>query len=97
MPQIKAANRAAGHHWFTPDTMRFFRSRVGETTYQTPTGALFVSSERRSDSDPRLYSVREFDAASGAVGTWEDTFQAYGSARAAHAAARAAARKLRDS
>lgn len=40
---IRAANRAIGHHWFDRDTVRFFGSRVGRTVYG---GRFFVSSEQ---------------------------------------------------
>lgn len=40
--EIREANRRAGQHWFEPDTMRFFSSRVGETVYG---GRFFISSE----------------------------------------------------
>jgi hypothetical protein len=53
--QIKADNKAIGHHWFSPDTMRFFNSRVCSTVYQ---GHLFISSERFDETTPRLYGVR---------------------------------------
>ena len=54
---IRAANRAAGQHWFDPDTLRFFASRVGETIYG---GRYFLSSEKSGFDDPtRVWSVRE--------------------------------------
>ena len=52
---IKLANRQHGHHWFEPSTIRFFKSRVGDTTYG---GRFFVSSEQFDYKSPRLYSVR---------------------------------------
>lgn len=54
--EIKQANRASGGHWFDPDTLRFFRSRIDSTVYG---GRYFVSSEQYDDSTPRLYTVRE--------------------------------------
>jgi len=53
--EIKQANRAAGYHFFEPSTMRFFRSRVGDTVYG---GRYFVTSEQFDWSSPRLYTVR---------------------------------------
>jgi hypothetical protein len=53
--QIKQANRAAGQYWFSPATMRFFKSRVLEGVYG---GRYFVTSEK-GPSGVRLYSVRE--------------------------------------
>jgi hypothetical protein len=71
--QIKSANRKAGCFFFSPDTMRFFRSRVGSTVYQGPGGVYFVTSEQfvpsRGRPAPRLYTVRVFDPATGEVDT----------------------------
>lgn len=56
--EIKAANEAAGLHFFEADTMAFFRSRVSASVYPTGDGAFFVTSERQDDNAPRLYTVR---------------------------------------
>lgn len=57
-----AAHEAADGKWFTPDTMRFFRSRV-ETGLLA--GDHFVSSEQfvPYDGEPaaRRFTVRRFD------------------------------------
>jgi hypothetical protein len=53
--QVKRANVALGHHFFDPDTLRFFRSRVGSTVYG---GRWFVTSEQ-GPGDVRRYTVRE--------------------------------------
>lgn len=54
--QIKQANREAGRFFFSPDTMRFFASRVLPTVYG---GRFFVTSEKRGfDDDGREYRVR---------------------------------------
>lgn len=60
MNAIKESVRAAGSHWFDPDTMRFFRCRVGDQVYQGPGGVYFVTSEKYSDTAARKYSVRQF-------------------------------------
>jgi NADPH-dependent ferric siderophore reductase len=69
--QIKAANHRAGRFFFEPATMRFFRSRVGSTVYEGPGGVYFVTSEQFVPSSgrphPRLYTVRQFDPATGDV------------------------------
>lgn len=47
-----------GSPYFTPETMRWWRSRVYETLYG-PGGRVFVTSERNTLGDyPRVYSVR---------------------------------------
>ena len=53
MAAFKRANRDAGLHWFDADTMRFFRSRVGDLL----PGDYFISSEKRWD-EGRAYTLR---------------------------------------
>lgn len=60
-------NRARGHHWFDPDTRRFFRSRVGAWQPATDGSLLFVSSEAPPSGD-RRYTLRRV-ARDGAVST----------------------------
>ena len=73
MDEIKSVNAAAGYHYFDASTMRFFRSRVGDTVYQGHGGVYFVTSEQFVASDgtrfPRKYTVRLFYPASGLCGT----------------------------
>jgi hypothetical protein len=54
--QIKDANKRIGHHWFQPEAMRFFRSRIESGVYG---GRYFISSEQFDDNSPRLYTVHE--------------------------------------
>jgi hypothetical protein len=86
---IQRANRDAGHRFFSPDTMRFFGSRVMPTVYA---GRFFITSERSGFdyNSPRTYTVREFfpDASIETVGE----FNAYKTP----AQARAAIKRLRD-
>lgn len=61
------ADRAsrAGSYWFAPNTMRFFGSRVSESTIRRMPDAdgceawRFVSSETDAYGEDRRYSVRE--------------------------------------
>jgi hypothetical protein len=84
-------NARAGHHWFSPGTLRFFRSRISATAYMSADEqrAYFVSSEQHA-GDRRRYSVRVADLTTGHVGT-EGEFQAYGTWKSADGAARSAA------
>lgn len=70
---IKQENRRNGYHWFDTDTMRCFRSRVGDTVYQGAGGIFFVSSEQFVGLDgrkaERMYTVRRFNPETGDVGT----------------------------
>jgi hypothetical protein len=56
---IKTAVLVRGSHWFDPDTMRFFKTRVLEGVYQGAGGVYFVTSEK-GPSEARKYSVRKF-------------------------------------
>lgn len=60
--KIKEANARAGFHFFKPDAMRFFRSRVLDTVYG---GRYLITSERyvsgRMPNEPRLFTVRQCD------------------------------------
>lgn len=73
MADVKFKNKASGHHWFSPDTMRFFSSRV-ETGLLY--GRYFVTSERFDDDFPRLYTVREVVGPNADIDTVGE-FQAY--------------------
>lgn len=82
--QIEQANHDHGHHWFDPDSRRFFKSRASGPVIA---GRYFVSSERQSMAYPRLYTIREVNE-NGAIGTVGE-FQEYASKRTALNAARA--------
>lgn len=95
---IDAAKRA-GSHFFDPDTLRFFGSRVSEYGYRGADGALyFVTSERDRGPYPawdgrRLYTVRRMDAADPSDISDVGGFGAYAYWGAAHAAAKRAANR----
>lgn len=55
MCEVRIRNKAIGHHFFDPSTMRFFRSRVGNTIYGDK---YFISSEQFDERSPRLFSIR---------------------------------------
>jgi len=48
-----------GSHWFDPDSMRFFSSRVGSRIEHKGGFIYFVSSEQFNYKSPRLYTVRK--------------------------------------
>jgi len=79
MCDVRLKNKQIGHHFFDPDTMRFFRSRVGNTLYGDK---YFISSEQFNDVSPRLYSIRLVNP-DGSIDTVAE-FHEYGS----HAEAR---------
>jgi len=47
-------------HFFSPDTIRFFRSRISDIGYRHPDGSVyFLTSEKKCFNDPtRVWSVR---------------------------------------
>lgn len=85
---LEDRNARHGGHWFKPDTMRFFRSRVMMPAFERDDGTVyFATSERCPWGDhPRLYSVRVMTP-DGAVDTVGE-FQGYRSRSGAMAAAR---------
>lgn len=58
--EIKAANKAAGQHWFAPSTLRFFDSRVESKVIA---GCYFVTSEKSCwNNYSRVYTLRKCEA-----------------------------------
>ena len=83
MEDIKRANENAGRHFFEPDTMRFFKSRVGDTVFQGIGGIYFVTSEKFDWQSPRNYTVRQFNPETGKISTvGEFNEMSYSQARA---------------
>lgn len=72
MATIRAAYKrvAPDGHWFDPETMVFFGSRLPHYGLRIPGGFLFVSSEKYGRSGERRYSVRILSTA-GADGAGE--------------------------
>lgn len=54
--EVKAANKALGHNWFEPATMRFFG-----TVIETPLigGRHFITSDKMEPGDEKRYAVRQ--------------------------------------
>ena len=65
---IQEQMRAAGSHWWDPQTMRFFGTRVCGDVYQGDGGVYFVTSER-PPSGKREYTVRGYNPESRQVNT----------------------------
>lgn len=91
---IKRINASKGKHFFSKDTMRFFKSRVSELVYQGMGGIYFVTSEAEPLGGERRYTVRQFDADSGSV----ETMGEFNSVNryVAHAAAKELAQSVKD-
>ena len=56
--QLKRYNRERGLYYFSPETMRFFRSRVAPGVINTWEGVVFITSEQFDYNSPRLYTAR---------------------------------------
>ena len=56
--QLKRYNSEHERYFFSPDTMRFFKSRVAPGVIHAPEGIVFITSEQFDYNSPRLYSVR---------------------------------------
>lgn len=60
--EIRYENERSGHHWFKPETLRYFGSRIGRTVYG---GRYFISSEQDAYgawNGRRLYTIRMANA-----------------------------------
>lgn len=59
LSQVRSANKAAGQHWFDPDTMRFFKSRIYGVmgTNSLACNRYFISSEANPEG-VRRFTVR---------------------------------------
>jgi len=84
----RAHEEIASGYWFSTKAMRFFDSRYAQTATLIGTKAYFVSSDQFHDgghSEPRKYSVKVCDMATGDIKTVGE-FQAYGTGPQARAA-----------
>ena len=80
MCHIKSYCWNRGSHFFSPDTMRFFKSRIqSNPPYK---GRVFVTSERMNWNSPRYYTVRVVEP-SGNIRTIGE-FQGFGTRQSAH-------------
>ena len=61
-------------HWFKPETMRFFRSRLPSYGYAHNDSIFFVSSENDGVRG-RKYTIREFDSNTGTIETIGEFYQ----------------------
>ena len=73
MVDVKRNNKEAGLFWFSPDSIRFFKSRIESELID---GKFFVSSEKNMEDDPRLYSIRKYNPKTHGIDTVGE-FQAF--------------------
>ena len=73
---IKQAARAAGSHWFDPDTMRSFGTEVLPVVYQGKGGVFFVTKDDQYRRElPKRFTVRQFDPADASIDTFSELSQ----------------------
>ncbi len=80
MNQLSRYNGNRNYYFFSPDTMRFFSSRIQTTPPYK--GRVFVTSERMNWNSPRYYTVRVIQP-SGNIETIGD-FQGFATRQSAH-------------
>ena len=66
--RIKELNREKGLYFFSLNTMRFFKSRVGRNAYKVGDKAYFITSEQY-ESNPRKWTIRVADLTTGSIDT----------------------------
>jgi hypothetical protein len=71
MTEVEHANNLAGYYFFSDDTMRFFKTRLG-SIYNGPGGVFFTATDQLPDGSRRA-SVWNFNPLSGKVSRIEDT------------------------
>jgi hypothetical protein len=96
LEQIKQYNSEHGFYFFSPDTLRFFNSKVYPGFIHTPAGVVFITSEKFDYRSPRLYTVRVM-VEDGSVNEFAGCeFQQFPTIRAARKFARIEADKLNE-
>lgn len=92
---IRLSNQQHGQYFFSPSTLRFFASRIGQEVYEGLGGVYFTTSEQFRPSSgpagPRRYTVRQFAPETGKIRTVGEHQQYASSGAARRAAARLAA------
>ena len=99
LEEIKRINAEKGFYFFSPASMRFFRSRIAPGVHEGPGGVYFVTSEQfefRGERHARKYTVTRFDPETGRTDRCDlpdgkDGFQAFKTLGAARTYAKALA------
>ena len=75
----KLATEGKSPYFFSPDTMRFFSSKVYNHIKEVENGFLFITSEVFGD-DPRHYQVRHITK-EGVINYWGNRWESYEKAK----------------
>lgn len=73
MADVKRNNHKAGRYYFSPDTMRFFNSKVESKLFKNK---YFITSEKFKEDYPRLFTIREYNPKTHIIST-VGTFQEF--------------------
>jgi hypothetical protein len=92
MRDVKECAKVCSSHWFDRDTMRFFKSRVGDKAYADGRGGAFFVSSEQGPHMARAYSVRHYSADRCGIDTVGDFMGHKTSAQATAAAKKLAAK-----
>jgi len=65
---IDDIKRKHNGYFFSPETIRFWKSRVSETIYKNDNSVYFVTSEAGFNL-PRAYTIRRFDLTTRSIST----------------------------
>lgn len=68
LAEVKKANKDNGMLFFSPGSMKFFRSRMESTLLK---GGYFITSEQFEDDEPRTFAVRRVEDTLGSIETIE--------------------------
>lgn len=89
---LKVCANICRNNFFEPDTMRFFKSRVGSHVYADGKGGAYFVTSEKGPNEIRAFSVRRYDPKKCGFHTVGE-FQGYKNAATAKAAAKRAAGK----
>lgn len=73
MDDVKRNNKEAGRYFFSPDTMKFFKSKIESKLLK---GRFFITSEQAGDEHSREFTIRVYDTNTHKISTMGG-FQAY--------------------
>jgi len=58
MAEFKQANKKTGQKWFSPETMKFWNSKIESTLLGKEDKQVFITSERYDLDSPKKYTIR---------------------------------------
>lgn len=74
MYEIKKKNQEIGHHWFSKDTMKFFKTKIPNDALKKGDYAYFITSETNPSGETK-YSIRKANLKTGVIDTEGEFFK----------------------